>query len=135
MGAAYQMVPAGAGMKLSINLPSISLIFLPAERKAGICLSAFAAPALQPTSIAPDSPRFNTYSRLMFLQLFRHRHCVAMSPSSTWHSSVLIHRQASHSMLQRQNIYTLAAKENMVIYFSHFSVAYCKYEENYNGLR
>lgn len=41
----------------------------------------------------------NSYSRVMFLQLFRHRHCVAMSQSPTRHSAALIHRQAPHSML------------------------------------
>lgn len=59
------------------------------------CLKSSPAPRIY--SSWPFSLKRN--SRLMFLQLFRHRHFVAMSQSSTRHSAVLIHIQAPHSML------------------------------------
>ena len=70
---------------LSIFLLSISLIFPPAEKKRGRHLFVCAV-GLSPTPAAHIysswQSSMNSYSRVMFLQLFRHRHCVAMSQSS-----------------------------------------------------
>lgn len=97
----YQKVHSAEGLNRSL-LISLHLSHMSTCRERGrqlfVCIFCLtSSPAAHIYSSWQSSLSSN--SRAMFLQLFRHRHFVAMSQSSTRHSAVLIHIQAPHSML------------------------------------
>lgn len=125
---AYQRVHSAEGLSLLLSVSlHLSHISTPQrEKQASVCLHFL-------SHIQPSSPRLLLLT-VLFEQLQQgnvstafqaQAYCVAMSQSSTRHSAVLIHRQAPHSMLQRQNINViLVANKNMTIYLNQFHIAF-----------